>query len=37
MFLDEGLKALEKLQKHIKVANYPDIGWATIEYYDSHP
>ena len=36
IFLDESLKALEKHQKHIKVADCSDLGWATVEYYDSH-
>ena len=36
-FLDEGLKSLDKRQKHIKVADRSDYGWATVEHYDSHP
>ena len=36
-FLDEGIKSLEKRQKHIKVADRSDYGWATVEHYDSHP
>ena len=35
--LDEGLKALERRQKHIKVADRSEFGWATVEHYDSHP
>ena len=37
MFLDEGMKSLEKRQKHIKVADWSDFGWSTVEHYDSHP
>ena len=36
-FLEEGIKSLEKRQKHIKVADRSDYGWATVEHYDSHP
>ena len=36
-FLEEGIKSLEKRQKHIKVADRSDYGWATVELYDSHP
>ena len=36
-FLDKGLKSLDKRQKHIKVADRSDYGWATVEHYDSHP
>lgn len=36
MFLDEGLKALYKCQKHNKVAYCSDFRWAMVEYYDSH-
>ena len=36
-FLDEGLKTLEKRQKHIKVADRSEFGWATVEHYESHP
>ena len=35
--LDEGLKALETRQKHIKVADRSDFGWSTVEHYESHP
>lgn len=35
-FLDKGMKLLKKRQKHIKVANRLDYGWATVEHYDSH-
>ena len=35
--LDEGLKTLEKRQKHIKVADRSEFGWATVEHYESHP
>ena len=35
--LDEGLKALERCQKHIKVADHSEFGWATVEHYHSHP
>ena len=35
MLLDEGLKALEKRQKHIKVADQSDFGWPTVKYYES--
>lgn len=37
VFLDEGMKSLDKRQKHIKVADRSDYGWSTVEYYDSHP
>ena len=37
ILLDEGLKALERRQKHIKVAERSEFGWATVEHYDSHP
>ena len=36
-FLDEGLKTLEKRQKHIRVADRSEFGWATVEHYESHP
>ena len=35
--MDEGLKSLEKWQKHIKVADRSEFGWATVEHYESHP
>ena len=35
--LDEGAKAIEKWQKHIKVADRSDYGWATVQHYDTHP
>ena len=35
--LDESLKTLERHQKHIKVADRLEFGWATVEHYDSHP
>ena len=34
-FVDEGLKTLEKCQKH-KVADRSDFRWAMVEYYHSH-
>ena len=37
VYLDEGMKTLEKRQKHIKVADRSDFGWSTVEHYDSHP
>ena len=37
MLLDEGLKSLEKCQKHIKVADRSEFGWAMVKHYDSHP
>ena len=37
VFLDEGMKSLEKRQKHIKLADRSDYGWSTVEHYDSHP
>ena len=36
MHLDEGAKAIEKRQKHIKVADRSDYGWATVQHYDTH-
>ena len=36
-FLNKGMKSLEKRQKHIKVADGSDYGWATVEHYNSHP
>lgn len=35
--LDEGMTALEKHQKHIKVANRSDYSWSTVQHYDAHP
>ena len=35
--LDEGMKSLEKCQKHIKVADQSDYGWSTVQHYDTHP
>ena len=35
--LDQGLKALDKRQKHIRVADHSEFGWATVEFYESHP
>ena len=37
IILDEGLKSLEKRQKHIQVADRSEFGWATVEHYESHP
>ena len=37
ILLDEGLKSLEKRQKHIKVADRSEFSWATVEHYESHP
>ena len=33
--LDEGMKAIAKRQKHIKVADRSDYGWATVQAYDT--
>ena len=33
--LDEGIKAITKRQKHIKVADRSDYGWATVQAYDT--
>ena len=35
--LDEGIKALEKRQKHILVADSSEFGWTTVQHYDNHP
>lgn len=35
--LDEGIKAIEKRQKHIKVADSSEFGWTTVQHYDSNP
>ena len=35
--LNEGTKALAKRQKHIKVADRSEFGWATINYYRDDP
>ena len=35
--LDKGMKALEKRQKHIKVADRLDYGWSTVQHYDLNP
>ena len=32
--LDEGIKAIEKRQKHIKVADSSEFGWTTVQHYD---
>lgn len=32
--MDEGAKALEKRQKHIKVVDWLDYGWATVQHYE---
>ena len=32
--LDEGIKAITKRQKHVKVANRFNYGWATVQAYD---
>ena len=37
IFLDEGMKLMEKRQKHIKVADRSDYGWSMVKHYDSHP
>ena len=34
---DQGLKAPDKRQKHIRVADHSEFGWATVEFYESHP
>ena len=36
-FLDQGLKALDKHQNHIRVADHSEFGWATVEFYESNP
>ena len=36
-FLDQGLKALDKCQKHNRVADNSEFGWATVQFYESHP
>ena len=33
--LGEGIKAITKRQKYIKVADRSDYGWATIQAYDT--
>ena len=33
--LNEGIEAITKRQKHIKVANHSDYGWATVQAYDT--
>ena len=35
--LDEGMEAIEKRQKHIRVADSSDYGWSTVQLYDAHP
>ena len=35
--LDEGIKAIEKRQKHIKVADSSEFGWTTVQHYDCNP
>jgi len=35
--LDEGAKALSIQQKHIKIADCPDLSWATVKHYMAHP
>ena len=35
--LDEGMKALGKWQKHIKVADRSDYGWSMVQHYNSNP
>ena len=35
--LDEGIKAIVRRQKLIKVADTSKFGWATIQHYDNHP
>ena len=37
VLLDEGLKALEMQQKHIKVSDRSEFGWSMVEHYKSHP
>ena len=37
VLLDEGLKALEMQQKHIKVADRSEFGWSMVGHYESHP
>ena len=32
--LDESIKAIEKRQKHIKVADSSEFGWTTVQHYD---
>ena len=32
--LDDGIKAITKRQKHIKIADHSDYGWATVQAYD---
>ena len=35
--LDEGIKSLIERQKHIKVADRSEFGWATVHYYQDDP
>ena len=35
--LNESIKALEKRQKQIKVADSSEFGWTTVQHYDSNP
>ena len=35
--LNKGLKTIKKRQKHIKVADRLEFGWATVEHYECHP
>ena len=35
--LDQGIQAIEKCQKHIRVANNSDYGWSTVQLHDAHP
>ena len=35
--LEEGTKALAEQQKHIKVADRSEFGWATVNYYQDDP
>ena len=32
--LDEGIKAIKKRQKHVKVADSLEFGWTTVQHYD---
>ena len=34
--LDQGIQAIEKCQKHIRVADSSDYGWSTVQLYDAH-
>ena len=35
--LKKGMEAIEKRQKHIRVADSSDYGWSTVQLYNAHP